>query len=79
MYYSVAMAWGLWIPGEVLIVFVFHGGVFAAGLDDDLHHHHGKRVLLAIPGRSWKMIDLLEREPPFRPAAGGAEAMAVVE
>jgi len=80
MYYSVAMAWGLWIPGEVLIVFVFHGGVLAAWIWMMIF------IIITASGffwrfraGRWKMIDLLEREPPFRPAAGGAEAMAVVE
>lgn len=78
MYYSVALAWGVWLGGEILILLVFGGGVLAAWAWLTVY------VFLMAAGfiwryRSgrWKSIDLIEREVPIQPTRPGAEALVV--
>jgi multidrug resistance protein, MATE family len=80
MYYSVAMAWGVWITGELVILFVLHRGIVAAWLWLTFY------VIIMAAGflwryRSgrWKSIELLEKPPTLQPPHGGAEAMIVVD
>ncbi len=76
MYYSVALAWGVWLSGEALILLVFRGGILAAWIWLTVY------VILMAGGflwryRSgkWKSIDLIEREVPLQPTRPGAEAL----
>jgi multidrug resistance protein, MATE family len=80
MYYSVVMAWGVWISGELVILFVLRRGIVAAWLWLMIY------VILMAAGflwryRSgrWKSIELLEKQPTLQPPHGGAEAMIVVD
>jgi MATE family multidrug resistance protein len=80
MYYSVVMAWGVWISGELVILFVLRRGIVAAWLWLMFY------VILMAAGflwryRSgrWKNIELLEKQPTIQPPHGGAEAMIVVD
>ncbi len=80
MYYSVAMAWCIWIPGEALILFAWHGGIVAAWSWLTVY------VWLMAAGflwryRSgrWKTIELLERQTPLPPSGPGAEAFSVMD
>lgn len=78
MYYSVVMAWGVWITGELVIFFVLRRGIVAAWCWLMVY------VILMAAGflwryRSgrWKSIELLERQSTLQPPHGGAEAMIV--
>lgn len=80
MYYSVAMAWGLWIGGELVILFVLQRGIVSAWLWLMFYV-----IVMALgflwryrTGR-WKDIELLEKQPTLQPPHSGAEAMIVVE
>ncbi len=80
MYYSVVMAWGFWITGELLILVVLKRGIVAAWLWLMVYV-----ILMAAGflwryrGGSWKKIELLEKQTPMQPPRGGAEALVVVE
>ena len=80
MYYSVVMAWGVWITGELVILLVLKLGIVAAWVWLMVYV-----ILMAVgfiwryrSGR-WKSIELIDRETPVQPPRGGAEAMIVVE
>ncbi len=80
MYYSVAMAWLIWMPGEFVIIFVWRGGLLAAWAWLTFY------IMIAAAGflwrfhkGRWKSIDLLEREMPLQPGGPGAEALGIVE
>ena len=80
MYYSVAMAWCLWIGGELVILFVFRQGIVAAWVWLMVYV-----IVMAVgflwryrTGR-WKNIELLEKQPTLQPPHSGAEAMVVVD
>ena len=78
MIYSVAMAWGLWMPGELALLFLFRRGIVAAWLWMSVF------IMLVAMGfvwryRSgrWKNIELLERQTPIEPRGPGAEALVM--
>jgi len=80
MYYSVCMAWFVWILGEGLILFVFRGGVMAAWIWMTVY------VFLLAAGflwryrtGRWKTIEMLEPGTPTEPHRPGAEALAIVD
>lgn len=79
MWYSVIMAWGVWLTGELIVLFVLRRGVLAAWL-----WLMAYVILMALgyvwryrAGR-WKAIALIEHEQPIAPARPGGESFAVV-
>ena len=80
MYYSVVMAWGFWITGELAIIFLFGGGIVAAWSWLMIYV-----ILMAIGflwryrGGRWKKIELLEKTQALQPAHGGAEALIIAD
>ncbi len=75
MWYSTLAAWGLLVPGEWLVIYVWKGGMLMAWGWLTLFI-----MLLSFGfwwrfkrGR-WKTIDLLGRQDPFPPAHTGTEA-----
>lgn len=74
MGYSIAMAWGLFVPGTWLIIYVCGGGILAAWaflaftimLLSIGFHRRFKRG-------AWKSIELLDRQSPLPPAHVGQE------
>jgi multidrug resistance protein, MATE family len=80
MVYSVVMAWGVWITGECILLFVLRRGIVAAWVWLMIYV-----MLLAMgfiwryrSGR-WKDIEVIEREIPLQPNRPGAEAFVVAE
>lgn len=80
MYYSVAMAWGLWMVGEVVILRVLRLGILPAWAWLMFYV-----IVMAVgflwryrSGR-WKTLELLDRQTPLQPTRPGAEALVVVE
>lgn len=80
MIYSVVVAWGVWMAGEWLILFVFKRGVLAAWLWLTVYVF----ILAAgywwrFRGGQWKSIELIERPVSVTPDRPGAEPLAIVE
>ncbi len=80
MVYTVVMSWGLWIVGEVIILFVLRLGIIAAWVWMTIYV-----VLMAIgflwrfrTGR-WKGIEMIERPVPLQPTRPGAEPLQVID
>lgn len=80
MIYSLIIAWGVWILGEVIIVFVLKKGVLAAWLWMTVYV-----FILAFGywvrfrGGRWKTIELIEPRVIVIPDRPGAEPLAIVE
>lgn len=78
--YSTIIAWGIWVPGVMAIVFVFNGGLLGTWSWALLFV-----ILLAIGyevrfrGGKWKTIEVIESKPPPPAGRTGAEALAVGE
>jgi MATE family multidrug resistance protein len=65
MYFQSAVAWGFLVLGQILIVFVFHGGVYVSWLWTLLYIVIlGIGFLLRFRSGRWKSIDLLEHRVP---------------
>ncbi len=74
MWYSIAMAWGFFVPGEWLVIYVFKGGILHAWA------FLAFTIMLISGGfywrfksGVWKSIDLLDRQTPAPPANVGQE------
>ncbi len=74
MWYSIAMAWGLFVPGSWLVIEVWDGGILGAWaflafvimvISSGFYWRFKK-------GR-WKQIDVIERQTPLPPANVGQE------
>jgi MATE family multidrug resistance protein len=75
MYFQSAVAWGFLVLGQLLIVFVFHGGVYASWIWTLLYIVIlGIGFALRFRSGRWKSIDLLDRRVPIAP-----DAMRVVQ
>lgn len=74
MWYSVLMAWGLFVPGTWLIIYVWNGGILAAWgfLAFTIMLISGGFYRRFAKGR-WKQIRLLEPQLPLPPAQVGQE------
>lgn len=80
MVYSVAIAWGFWITGEWLIVFVLGRGVVAAWLWLTIYVFVlAAGYWLRFRTGRWKQIELIERGIQVTPDHPGAEPLAIVE
>ena len=76
MYFHSAVAWGFLVLGQLLIVFVFHGGVYASWSCTLLYIVIlGVGFILRFQSNRWKNIDLLERQVP---AIGVAQDRGVI-
>lgn len=76
MTYSVAMAWGLWISGEVVIFFLLKGGIlWAWGWMTFYVIALALGFLWRFRSGRWKTIQLIERSMPVQPTRPGAEAL----
>lgn len=80
MWYSTLGAWGLLVPGEWLIIYVWNGGILLAWSWLALY------IMILSFGfwwrfrqGAWKSIDVLEHQDPFPPARTGTEAFVVPE
>jgi MATE family multidrug resistance protein len=70
MYFQSTAAWGFLVLGQLLIVFVFHGGVYASWSWTLLYIMLlGTGFILRFRSGRWKSIDLLERRLPAVPDA----------
>lgn len=66
MYFQSAVAWGFLVLGQLLIVFVFRGGVYASWIWTLLYIVIlGIGFILRFRSSRWKSIDLLERRIPI--------------
>jgi MATE family multidrug resistance protein len=75
MYFQSAVAWGFLVSGQLLIVFVFHGGVYTSWLWTLLYIVIlGIGFALRFRSGRWKSIDLLDRRVPI-----AADAMRVIQ
>lgn len=78
MWFSVAMAWGLLVPGQIVLVYVLQRGVIAAWCWTAIYI-----FLMAVgfiwrffQGR-WKEIDMLGATRPIQPNRPGVEALVM--
>jgi MATE family multidrug resistance protein len=70
MYFQSIVAWGFLVLGQLLIVFVFHGGVYASWTWTLLYVLLlGIGFYLRFRSGRWKSIDLLDRRLPLTPNA----------
>lgn len=76
MIYSLSVAWGLWVGGQLLILWVFHGGVMALWIWLTIYVAilAVGYVIRFVQGR-WKTIELIDRHIPPQPNLPGAEAL----
>lgn len=74
MWYSILMAWGLFVPGTWLVIYVWEAGILAAWafLAFTIMVISGGFYWRFKNGR-WKTIDLLDRQTPLPPANVGQE------
>ena len=80
MIYSAAMAWGFWMLGEIVIIFMFKMGLFAAWIWMMLFVIIvASGFFLRFKSDRWKNIEVLDRQEPFMPSRPGAEAQSMVE
>lgn len=80
MYYSIAMTWAIWIPGEVVILYVLRLGLLPAwGWMMVFVIATAAGFFLRFRSGRWKAIDLLGREIPIQPNRSGADALVVAE
>ncbi len=76
MYYSLAVAWGFLVTGQVLIVIVFKLGIFVAwGWTAVYIAILASGYLWRFRSGKWKNIDLLGSQVPIQPDRPGAEAL----
>ncbi len=80
MYFSLALAWGVLVAGEVVLVFVLKAGIFAVWSWTCFY------ITLLAGGFAWrfrtgvwKHIDLLGASVPIQPDRPGAEGMVAVD
>ncbi len=74
MWYSILMAWGIFVPGAWLVMNVWDGGILAAWafLAFTIMLISGG-FYWRFRGGAWKRIDLLDRQAPLPPANVGQE------
>jgi MATE family multidrug resistance protein len=76
MVYTVVMAWGFWITGEIVIVFLLDAGiVWAWAWMAVFVFIVAIGFLWRFRSGRWKTIELLERQTPLQPTRPGAEAL----
>ncbi len=76
MIYSVVMAWGFWMTGELVIIFVLGGGIVPAwAWMTAFVFAVAAGFLWRFRSGRWKSIELIERQTPLQPTRPGAEAL----
>lgn len=76
MIYSVVMAWGFWMLGEFVIIFVLDGGIVPAWAWMTVFVFVvAIGFLWRFRSGRWKTIELIERQTPIQPTRPGAEAL----
>jgi len=80
MWFSCLLAWGMLVPGQIVIVFVLEKGVIAAWAWTALYI---AAMALGYTWRyrsgRWKSIDMLGAERPLSPNRPGAEALIAAD
>jgi len=80
MYYSVAMAWCLLVPGQFLLVVYFQRGIILSWLWTALYIMAlAAGYLWRFKAGRWRSIDLLDRQTPLEPARPAAEALIITD
>ena len=80
MLFSLAMAWGMLVPGQVVLVFVLEQGVIVAWSWTALYiFAMALGFIWRFRTGVWKSIDVLGSERPIQPDRPGAEALLVVD
>ncbi|HRZ12026.1 MAG TPA: MATE family efflux transporter [Kiritimatiellia bacterium] len=76
MIYSVVMAWGFWMSGEMVIIFLLGGGIVPAwAWMTAFVFVMAAGFLWRFRSGRWKTIELIERQTPIQPTRPGAEAL----
>lgn len=74
MWYSIAMAWGLFVPGSWLVIEVWRGGIFGAwGFLAFVIMVISTGFYWRFKRGAWKLIEVIDRETPPPPAHVGQE------
>ncbi len=80
MLFSLALAWGLLVPGQLILVYVLDQGVVVAWTWTALYIF---AMAIGFTWRfrkgTWKSIDVLGIERPIQPDRPGAEALVVMD